>query len=175
MMASLYQNWLEQWDHELQAENQKVLLLQDNFAGHIVPEGLQSIHVENFEPNLTTHIQPMDQGIIRCFKAHHHAPYIECTIDCYNFGVTPSKIYDINQLKAMRLADTAWNKVDMTTIRHCWCKAGILPAMDQPATQPLIPVTTLLNTQLDPIEAIKEVEKALDGLKLTGVLQPQIG
>ena len=33
-------------------------------SSHIVPEGLQNIRVENFSPNLTAHVQPMDQGII---------------------------------------------------------------------------------------------------------------
>jgi hypothetical protein len=64
MTSSLYQEWLQNWNHELQRKNWKILLLQDNFSGHIVPEHLQNICVENFQPNLTTHIQPMDQGII---------------------------------------------------------------------------------------------------------------
>jgi len=33
---------------------------------HIVPDGLQNIHVENFEPNLTAHVQPMNQGSLSC-------------------------------------------------------------------------------------------------------------
>ncbi|KAG6870804.1 hypothetical protein C0993_004119, partial [Termitomyces sp. T159_Od127] len=61
---------------------------------------------------------------------------------------------------------------------HCWCKAGILPDMALPqATQPIIPVMTLLNAdsnQPDPItEAEKEVEEALNQLQSTSVLQPQ--
>jgi DDE superfamily endonuclease len=77
MTSALYQEWIQQWDSELHLKNHKILLLQDNFSGHIVPDGLWNIHVENFEPNLTTHVQPMDQGIIRCFKAHYHAKYIQ--------------------------------------------------------------------------------------------------
>jgi hypothetical protein len=73
MTAHLYQDWIQQWDQELQAKNRKILLLQDNFSGHIVPPNLQNIRVENFEPNLTAHVQPKDQGIIRCFKAHYRA------------------------------------------------------------------------------------------------------
>ena len=63
MTAHLYQDWLQQWDLELHEKNRTILLLQDNFSGHIIPPGLQNIHVENFEPNLTAHIQPKDQGI----------------------------------------------------------------------------------------------------------------
>ena len=64
MTAHLYQDWIQQWDQELQEKQWKILLLQDNFSGHIVPENLQNIQVENFKPNLTAHVQPKDQGII---------------------------------------------------------------------------------------------------------------
>jgi hypothetical protein len=145
MTSSLYQEWLVNWDRKLQADGQKILLLQDNFSGHIVPDGLQNICVENFEPNLTAHVQPNDQGIIWCFKAHYHARYIQRAISRYDEGITPSEIYDINQLKAMRLADAAWRNVDATAIRNCWKKAGILPETTPPSTtiaQPSIPISS---------------------------------
>ena len=101
MTSSLYQEWLQQWDRKLRAENRKILLFQDNFSGHIVPDGLQNICVENFEPNLTAHVQPMDQGIIQCFKAHYHAKFIQGATDRYDRGVTPAEIYNIDQLQGM--------------------------------------------------------------------------
>jgi hypothetical protein len=178
MTSSLYQEWLQQWDRELRAKNRKILLLQDNFSGHIVPDGLQNIRVENFEPNLTAHVQPMDQGIIRCFKAHYRAMFIHHAINRYDTGITPSYIYDINQLQGMQFANAAWDEVDATTIKHCWCKAGILPDTNSSVlAQPIIPVLSLLNTnntgtQGDPIaNAERRVEEALDELESTGALQ----
>jgi len=56
MTSALYQEWLHQWDSELIAKERNILLLQDNFSGHIMPDDLQRIKVENFEPNLTAHI-----------------------------------------------------------------------------------------------------------------------
>ena len=159
------------------AKERKVLLLQDNFSGHIVPEGLQNIRVENFSPNLTAHVQPMDQGIIQCFKAHYRATYIHRAIDQYDSGVTPSEIYDINQLEAMRLADVAWREVDAATIQHCWRKAGILPNTDSPSesANPIIPISSLLDsTTQDPLASAKsKVGSALDELMSTGALQPK--
>ena len=57
MTTVVYQGWLTEWDHELQQKTptRRILLLQDNFSGHVVPDGLQCIHVENFRPNLTAH------------------------------------------------------------------------------------------------------------------------
>ena len=175
MTAYLYQEWIQQWDQELQEKGRKILLFQDNFSGHIVPDNLQNIRVENFEPNLTAHVQPNDQGIIRCFKAHYHARFIQQAIDRYDEGITPTDIYKINQLQAMRLADLAWQDVDTMTIRNCWHKAGILPEMNSPSNEPLIPISILLDhssTQLDLVaHAEKQVEAALDDLVTMGALQ----
>ncbi|KIK76974.1 hypothetical protein PAXRUDRAFT_17817 [Paxillus rubicundulus Ve08.2h10] len=116
MTATLYQEWLSDWDTKLRSEDRKILLLQDNFSGHIVPATLTNIRVINFKPNLTAHVQPNDQGIICCFKAKYCARFINRAIHLYEAGTTPSQIYDIDQLEAMRLADDAWNEVDTTTI-----------------------------------------------------------
>src|SRR5260221_1137828 len=150
MTGYIKQEGLRQWDRGLSGNGRKIVLLQDNLSGHIGPDGLQNIRVVNFKPNLTAHVQPLDQGIIRCFKAHYRAKYIECAINRYDVGTTASDIYDINQLQAMRLADLAWCEVDTTTIRHCWDKASILPNTDSSApTQPMVPIASLLHTPSD--------------------------
>jgi hypothetical protein len=120
----------------------------------------------------------MDQGIICCFKAQYCARYIECAIDCYSSDITPSAIYDINQLEAMHLADAAWYKVGTDTIQHCWHKSGLLPesafSLTHPA--PSIPISALLNNMdvKDPLKnAESHVEKALNTLVATGALQTQ--
>lgn len=178
MTSHLYQDWIEEWDQDLQGKGRKILLLQDNFSGHIIPDNLQNIRVENFEPNLTAHIQPKDQGIIRCFKAHYRARFIQRAVDRYDEGITPAQIYEINQLQAMRLADLAWRDVDTTTIRNCWRKAGILPEADSSSShtiQPSIPISLLLqdsSSQVNPAaHAERQVEAALDDLVATGALQ----
>ncbi|EIW82986.1 DDE-domain-containing protein [Coniophora puteana RWD-64-598 SS2] len=173
MTTVLYQEWIRDWNEELRRKGRHVLLLQDNFSGHAVPAGLTNIRVENFEPNLTSHVQPNNQGIIRCFKAHYRAAYIERAIARYDQGITPSSIYDINQLQAMRLADIDWWQVNTTTLRNCWKKAQILPEFTSPTrSQPSVPVSSLLDGDADPLlHAKKVVEVALDALQATGTLQ----
>ena len=125
----------------------------------------------NLEPNLTSHVQPLDQGIIKCFKAHYHTRYIQQAIDHYDTGITPLEIYNINQLEAMRLADIAWHEVNASTIQHCWWKAGILPEPLSTQLTPSIPISSILNQQDPVIDAEKEVKAALETLVATGVLQ----
>ena len=104
--------------------------------------------------------------------------FIQRAIHRYDEGITPAEIYSINQLQAMRLAEFAWREVDATTIRNCWCKAGILPDVDAPSSsaRPSIPVYSLLSdpssNSIDPIaHAERQVEIALNDLVQTGMLQ----
>ena len=78
----------------------------------------------------------------------------------------------------MRLADSAWSEVDMTTIQNCWCKAGILPnavANLSPPIHPTLPISVLVHNTEAPNDPISDAEKlvttALDDLETTGALQ----
>ncbi|KAF8218625.1 DDE-domain-containing protein, partial [Tricholoma matsutake] len=176
MTSVPYQEFLRDWDSKLQVQGWHILLFQDNFSGHIVPDGLTNISVENFEPNLTSHVQPNDAGIIRCFKAHYCSKFIARAIDRYDNKVVPLKIYDIDQLEAMRLADLAWNQVDTTTIRNCWRKSGILPDNTNASETlpPLsIPITSLLSSPAPPDPttcAENNIADSLAELEKRGVL-----
>ena len=181
MTASIYQEWLLDWDQKLRIEGRKILLLQDNFSGHVVPETLTNIQVVNFEPNLTAHVQPNDQGIIRSFKAYYRAKFIQRAVTRYECGTTPAQIYDINQLEAMKLAQAAWDEVDTTTVRNCWRKAKILPKSDSSQSavaKPSLPISSLVHmndtaNSDNPVAHHAEtiLQTALDDLQSTGALQ----
>ncbi|KAG6824817.1 hypothetical protein H0H87_010949, partial [Tephrocybe sp. NHM501043] len=122
------------------------------------------------------HIQPADAGIIRCFKAHYRARFMNRAIDRYDSDISPADIYNIDILEAMRMADIAWKEVDTTTIRNCWRKSGILPdellnpASEPSNSTPSVPVSSLLTES--PIESIEaEVSNALSHLEEISVLQ----
>ena len=49
----------------------KVALVLDNFSGHYVDYEPHNVDVIFLEPNLTSHVQPLNGGIIHCVKAHY--------------------------------------------------------------------------------------------------------
>ena len=162
MTAVLYQEWITFWDETLRRKGQFIILFQDNFSGHIPPDNLTNIRIENFAANLTSHVQPLDAGIIRNFKAHYRKTFIARAIDRYDNGITPAFIYEIDQLEAMRMADVAWREVDTSTIRNCWRHAGILPEATPGSAEPLaplIPVASLLNAEQDITGSLGLLEK----------------
>lgn len=116
MTTMLYRKWISKWDTKLRLANCHVLLLQDNFSVHNPPDSLTNIRVENFEANLTEHVQPLDGGIIRCFKVHYRSHFTQHAINKYDSSDTLAKIYDIDQLTGMRIAAEAWRDVKLK-----WC------------------------------------------------------
>jgi DDE superfamily endonuclease len=173
MTTVLYREWISKWDAELRLANRHILLLQDNFSAHNPPDDLTNITVENFAANLTAHVQPLDGGIIRCFKAHYRSRFTQRAIDNYDRGVTPANIYDINQLEGMRIAAEAWREVDASTIRHCWRHVGILPDSVFSSSPATATVTSVLSPAAEsPSHAAEQdLERRLDTLEERGVLQ----
>ncbi len=103
MNTLIYSDWLHEWDKELRLQNRKIIYFHDNFSAHIngTPNDLKQIRVENFQANITTHVQPLDAGIIRNFKGHYRHLFVERAVDRYDSGITPTSIYELNQLEAM--------------------------------------------------------------------------
>ena len=77
-----------------------------------------NIELIYFEPNLTPYVQPLDAGIIRCFKAHYRKAFCACAIDMDDAG--EEDIYKINLLEDMLMARQAWDAVSPETIANCW-------------------------------------------------------
>ncbi len=58
-------SWLESFDKDMQQQKHNMLLLINNAPSHIFDQNaIKNVRVEFLDPNMTSHIQPMDAGII---------------------------------------------------------------------------------------------------------------
>jgi hypothetical protein len=76
-------------------------------------------------------VQPLDQGIIACTKAHYCRQLVQWVITeaekPENTGKSLKELRP-NYYQMMRWLNTAWKDcVSPLTIHNCWQKAGILP------------------------------------------------
>lgn len=71
MTSTIFQEYLKELNKIMAENNRKILLLVDNAPSHIVREDLSHIRVEFLPKDTTSVLQPLDQGIIRSFKAHY--------------------------------------------------------------------------------------------------------
>ncbi|EGO20529.1 hypothetical protein SERLADRAFT_441874 [Serpula lacrymans var. lacrymans S7.9] len=86
--------------------------------------------------NMTSFVQPCDEGIIRCFKAGYRKTYCAKALNLDEAG--KRDIYSINLLKGVLMAKAAWEAVTSTTIHHCWDHSQI-------QLDPFIPTTIPYN------------------------------
>ena len=90
----------------------------DNFSAHNISYEPENIHIEYFAPNMTSFVQPLDAGIIQCFKAHYQNAFCQRAIELDEAG--EDNIYKINLLQVMLMAKAAWDAVTPETIENCW-------------------------------------------------------
>ncbi len=73
--------WIKQWDIELQREKRCIALTLDNWRGHRIQYKPKCIELIRFGSGLTSRIQPLDAGIIYCFKAYYRIKFCHRAID----------------------------------------------------------------------------------------------
>ena len=126
MTGKLFKDWLHSLDDTL---TNRSLLLIDSCGAHGKPsdedpltgETWKQLQIERLPPKSTSVTQPLDQGIISVFKRQ----YLEMLS---NKAVTQQYATGkkITNGEAWSLIPYAWSHVKASTVRHCFCKAGVL-------------------------------------------------
>ena len=81
---------------------------------------------------MTSYVQPLDAGIIRCVKAHYRRAFCLRAIELDDAG--EDDIYKINLLEVMLMVKEAWKAVTPETITNCWNHTKIQNRPIAPAT-----------------------------------------
>jgi hypothetical protein len=85
--------------------NRKVLLIIDGFSAHQIgidlainkADALNNIRIENLPLNTTSVCQPLDQGIIRTWKAYYRQQWLHYAISHFEEDRDPNKTMHILQ------------------------------------------------------------------------------
>ena len=97
----------------MKSQRRKILLLTDNAPSHKIPEdegshsqmhGFNCISMENvlilfLPPNTTSHVQPLDAGIIRSFKAGYRRKQMSWLIEKADAATRDSHIFKAEDAK----------------------------------------------------------------------------
>lgn len=102
MRTDIWESWLQRINCTFRSANRHILLLVDNAPSHtansceddedsstaeadVIEDSLQlsNIRVEYLPPNTTAHIQPMDAGIIKSFKAKYKHYYCRHILELF--------------------------------------------------------------------------------------------
>ena len=69
MSEELFEDWVHELDRKFAVSKRKIALIINNCTAHPHIENLKWVELIFLPSNATSHIQPMDQGIIRALKA----------------------------------------------------------------------------------------------------------
>ena len=124
MTAELFNSWLISLNKKFKSENRHVLLFLDNASSHPHTE-FSKITLKFFPQLCTAALQPLDQGIIRCFKAKYRTNLIRkllSSLDSNDKADTLAKRVTI--LDALYWIRSSARELTNTTVRNCFHKAG---------------------------------------------------
>ena len=122
MDSILFKEWVREVDKRFTKEGQKIVILVDNCPAHPSIDNLASTELIFLPPNITSKLQPMDQGVIRSMKAHYKTMSIKKLIEATEKN---KPLPEFSILDAMQMLDLAWERVTTKTVVNCFEKAGI--------------------------------------------------
>ncbi|KAJ5729054.1 mariner-Tc1 transposon family protein [Penicillium malachiteum] len=161
MVSKIFEEWLRWFDNKM--VHRKVVLLLDNFSAHesavrtinSSPSPLRNTLIIWLPANSTSRFQPLDQGIIRTWKAYWKCQWVRFMVSEFDAGRDPIQSMDV--LHALRWGIQAWEfDISAQTITNCFNKALIDKGEDYQIHQQLIDelnagLTMLRPLLLDPI------------------------
>lgn len=128
MTSCIFMEFLYWFDRRM--AGRKVALLMDNFSAHqtavreIVSgqHPLQNTLIIWLPANSTSRYQPLDQGIINCWKTHWKQHWVRYIL--HEFEANRKPVNTMNVLKAIRWGQQSWdNEVSARTIENCYQRA----------------------------------------------------
>jgi len=142
MLSSLWFEFLRILNEEMRIQGRNIALLSDNCPSHShpnsppenyegpIPPSLTNITLIYLPPNTTSHLQPLDPGIIASFKSAYRRQYANYMVSYFNANhQAPPKL---NILSAIGLMAEAWEAIPAATIQNCWKHSGLIGAVNDP-------------------------------------------
>ncbi len=139
MNSEIFQEWLFLFYACM--EGRKVALLIGSFSVHksgleivVIVSRLQNVEVIFLPVNATSFCQPLDQGIIRSWKAHYRRRWVQYMVDEHTHDHDPNKTMDVLHMTLWKNA--VWiEDVTEITIANCWLQARELGPDYYPLTE----------------------------------------
>jgi uncharacterized protein YeeX (DUF496 family) len=97
------------------------LLLVDNATSHGGTMVMSNVIVIFLPPDLTSEVQPLDQGIIRSVKVRYRKKMLQYIVTVAEASNTKSDFNkSISVLHAVRWVSSAWEQISRETIVKCF-------------------------------------------------------
>lgn len=124
MTTTIFREWVIMINKQMKQKNRNILLIIDNCPAHPNDLSFSNVKVQFLPPNTTSHLQPLDQGIIQAFKLHYRKFLLKAVISrCEECKSANEIAMSVNVLDAIMWINESWELVHISTISKCFSKA----------------------------------------------------
>jgi hypothetical protein len=135
MKGDIFEDWILKLNSQFKGRNRKVIMILDNASSHVVSSakvgkswGFPTMELSNMTlvflpPNVTSVVQPLDQGIIASFKIQYKKKLLEWVLSQYD----DTTLKDLRKMVPNIRQAIMWGELDAQIVRNCWRMTHILP------------------------------------------------
>lgn len=136
MTSNIFMEYVNWFNNKMQVQGRKVLLMLDNCPAH-PPVTLSNVKLLFLPKNTTSHLQPMDAGVIAWLKKRYTRLFLTDLVEAM------SEAADVTALaKAITIWDAiinvklAWDCLPSDCIENCFRRCGVTKDPVTPPTSP---------------------------------------
>ncbi|XP_062599444.1 tigger transposable element-derived protein 6-like [Saccostrea cucullata] len=131
MTSEIFNNWILAINNSMKKQRRHILMFLDNASSHSHELRLSNVKLKFLPANTTSVLQPLDQGVIRAFKARYRKLMIKSLITKIDQTQSATELCkEISILDAIYWISRAWKDTKDSTIQKCFKLAGF-PSPDQ--------------------------------------------
>ena len=125
MKGDIFEAWILQLNNQFKGQNRKVIMILDNASSHVVSSakvgkshGFSTLELSNMTlvflpPNVTSVVQPLDQGIIASFKIQYKKKLLQWVLSQYDDATLKDLRKVVPNIKhAIMWSYGVWNELD---------------------------------------------------------------
>lgn len=125
MTTTIFIEWVSMVNKQMKEKNRNILLIIDNCPAHPNNLSFSNVTVQFLPANTTSHLQPLDQGIIQAFKLQYRKLLLKAVISRSEDCKSANEIaMSVNVLDAIIWIKESWDLVRTYTISKCFEKCG---------------------------------------------------
>ena len=141
MKGDVFEAWILKLNNQFKGQNQKVMMILDNASSHVVSSanvgkscGFPTMELSNMTlvflpPNVTSIVQPLDQGIIASFKIQYKKKLLQWVLSQYDDATLKDLRKEVPNIgHAIMWSYEVWSELDAQIVRNCWRMTHILYA-----------------------------------------------
>jgi hypothetical protein len=138
--AGVFKEMMRKWNRLFEVRGRKVIMLMDNAPVHIgfevtQQEGFDVIETSHmlvvFLPaNTTSHVRPLDQGIINSWKFKYRAQLVAWLIRMYDSLPADQDVSKVvpDMVQVVQWVCSSWKEVTAECVQNCWRHSSITEA-----------------------------------------------